>query len=428
MENEKEIELSSEVVRDYINQIPHTLVRWGSTVIAMIMLMGITLTWIIEYPTIVRCEFKLTTQVAPKPVLARAEARLQKLLVANHQHVTLGQALAFIENTASHEEVLQLEILLNTIDTLFSKGDLSAIDIIKHTSFAHLGEIQIEYQSFHQQLSQLNSLLGRKYYIQKKNLLQNDIKGLTIMNQHLDSQHSLYARDETLAENEFLMNQKLFNEKVISKLDIDREESKFLARRIPLKNIETSLLNNKAQIRAKQNEIIDLDRQVNEQSDHFLQSLNTLRSTISTWKKRYVLVSPTEGKLLFSVNIQEKENIKLNTELFNVFENNSNYIGVLTIAQENVGRIKLGQRVLIKFHSYPFEEYCLVEGKISSSPELSSQDEKFFSALVELPNGLTTSHGKSLTYNFGLTASAEIVTEDLRLFQRIFYSIRGIFR
>ncbi|MFM8912768.1 MAG: HlyD family efflux transporter periplasmic adaptor subunit, partial [Flammeovirgaceae bacterium] len=208
---------------------------------------------------------------------------------------------------------------------------------------------------------------------------------------------------------------------------LNREESKLLAKKIPLKNIESSQLNNNAIIRSKEKEIIDLDRQVNEQTEAFTQSVNALRSAIATWKNRYVLQSPATGKVLFSSNLQEKQNVKLNSELFQVFEDSSKYVGLLTIPQGNSGKIKIGQRVLIKFQGYPYEEYGMVEGEVSSVPQLSIQDNRNFFAFVKLPNGLKTNHNKSLSYNYGMAASAEIVTEDLRLIERIFYSIRRIF-
>jgi len=102
-------------------------------------------------------------------------------------------------------------------------------------------------------------------------------------------------------------------------------------------------------------------------------------------------------------------------------------VGTLTIPQDNAGKIKVGQRVLIKFQSYPFEEYGMVEGVVSSIPQLSTQDNKSFFALVKLPNGLKTNHNRLLTYSYGMTANAEIITEDLRLIERIFYTIRKVF-
>jgi|688.fasta_scaffold19571_2 HlyD family secretion protein len=426
MEDE-DIDSRSEAVRDYLEQVPSGLTRWGSAVISSILLIAILLTWLIRYPTIVRTDLKLTTQLAPKPVVARIDGRLEKLLVTNNQLVSPGQLLGFLESAARHEEVLQLETELKKVHRLFDKGDFNSFDTLKLTPLESLGDVQASYQNFRQQFAQLYSLLGKGYYNVKTELLKRDIAELEEMNQHQKSQYQLYKRDASLAESEFAMNQKLFADKVIAKLDLDREESKMLAKKLPLRNIETSILNNKAQIRSKQNQMIDLEKQVLEQKEGFRQSINSLNSSISAWKNRYLLISPSPGKILFANNLQEKENVKVGTELFQVFETTSVYVGTLTIPQDNSGKIKIGQRVLIKFQSYPFEEYGMVEGKVSSPPQLSSQDNKLFFAFVELPNGLKTNHNKTLAYNYGMAASAEIITEDLRLFERIFYTIRKVF-
>ena len=427
IEAEKELDISSEAVRDYLEQVPNSLVRWGSVVISSILLIALLLTWLIKYPTIVRCEFKLTTQLAPKPVVARTDGRLEKLLIHNNQTVSQNQILGIIESSARQNEVIDLEVELKTINDLVISKAFYGYDSLKVTPKENLGEVQSAYQAFRQQLAQITSLLGNDYYENKRKLLETDIADLRAMNQYLKGQYLLYERDATLAENEFKLNQKLFKERVIAQLDLDREESKALAKKIPLKNIETSQLTNNAQIRLKQKEVVELDKQVREQKENFLQSINTLRSSIATWKNRYVLISPTQGKITFNSNLQEKDNIKTNTEVFTVFESDTAYVGLLTIPQDNSGKIKIGQRVIIKFQSYPYEEYGMVEGVISSFPQLSTQDNKFFFAFAQLPQGLKTNHNKVLTYNYGMTASGEVVTEDLRLIERIFYSIRKIF-
>lgn len=424
---EEDIDIRSEAVRDYLERIPNVLIQWGSTAIAAILLIVVLLTWLIHYPTLIRADFKLTTQIAPKPIVARVDGRLERILAANHQTVYHGQILAFLESTAYHGEVLQLEKELNVIRELIKKGNYASFDTLKLTPFEHLGDVQDSYQVFRQQLVQLNSLFGKGYYNKKIELLNRDISGLTTMNLYLKSQYEVYERDAILAENEFILNQKLFEDNVIAKLDLDREESKMLAKKHPPKNIKTSILNNEAQIRIKEKEIIDLDKQIFEQKESFKQSTNTLGSNISAWMNRYVLKAPASGKLLFSYNLQEKENVESNREMFQVFENSKIYVGTLIIPQENSGKIKIGQHVLIKFHSYPFEEYGIVEGRISSLPQISTEDNHLLFALTELPNGLKTNHNVTIAYNYGMTANAEIVTEDLRLIERIFYTIRKIF-
>nr|MCU0341918.1 hypothetical protein [Spirosomataceae bacterium] len=82
------------------------------------------------------------------------------------------------------------------------------------------------------------------------------------------------------------------------------------------------------------------------------------------------------------------------------------------------------QKVLIKFQGYPFEEYGAVEGQIKSISQVPTTDNLFFIAIVSLPNDLKSNSNKQLSYKSGMEASAEIITEDLRLVERIFYQLK----
>ena len=68
------------------------------------------------------------------------------------------------------------------------------------------------------------------------------------------------------------------------------------------------------------------------------------------------------------------------------------------------------------------------EDKIASISEIATQENRTFLATVALPNGLKTNANKTLTYKNGMDASAEIVTEDLRLIERFLYQLRKIFQ
>ena len=81
---------------------------------------------------------------------------------------------------------------------------------------------------------------------------------------------------------------------------------------------------------------------------------------------------------------------------------------------------------MLKFPSYPYEEYGVVERKIESITEMSK--DTAFVVHVNFPNGLTTNSGKKLGFRNGMTANAEIVTEDLRLIERIFYNLRKMLK
>ncbi|GAB3891155.1 hypothetical protein GCM10028803_02680 [Larkinella knui] len=67
----------------------------------------------------------------------------------------------------------------------------------------------------------------------------------------------------------------------------------------------------------------------------------------------------------------------------------------------------------------------LKELAIASIAEVSLRDHVFL-AHVALPAGLKTTCGKNLVYRTGMAASAEIITEDRRLIEKLFYQIRKV--
>lgn len=161
----------------------------------------------------------------------------------------------------------------------------------------------------------------------------------------------------------------------------------------------------------------------NEFRDNFIQSFNILNNAIETWKYNYTLTAPTSGQVSFTSIIQEKQFVSTSEEILFVSPNSNNYLGTAKISQNNLGKIKVGQAVLIKFNSYPFQEFGIVDGVISTVTELPAKDSTFLAKII-LPKGLKTNYGKQLVYKNGMSAIAEIITEDRRLIERFFYGFR----
>ena len=337
-----------------------------------------------------------------------------------------GDILAYVESTSRHQEILDLEKELNQIRNIVEQHDFSKLRGIKLNSFEHLGEVQTQYQNFQQVYVQVRMLYADSFYERKKKLLMSDIKRAELMDQKLNEQRSIYTRDSQLADQEYKISKKLHAGKVIPDIEIYREESKALAKLLPAKNIETLRITNDNQRNTKINDLLELDRTVEEQTANFRQALNTLRSAIESWKSRYLLIAPQEGNVFFSTTLQEKQALKAGAEVMYIGSGTSQYMGEIRIPQINSGRVNIGQRVLVKFQGYPFEEYGAVEGNVTSIAKVPSEDNTYFLATVSLPDGLKTNFNQSLSYKTGMAASAEIVTEDLRLIERLFYQIRRI--
>ncbi|MBX3255189.1 MAG: HlyD family secretion protein [Chitinophagaceae bacterium] len=149
--------------------------------------------------------------------------------------------------------------------------------------------------------------------------------------------------------------------------------------------------------------------------------LSTIRSEVQAWQYKYELKASVSGVVSFTGFLQENQEIKAGQSLFYIQPVNTFYFVEIVIPQYNFGKVEKGQKVLLRFQAYPFEQYGSVSGKIDFIKPTPT--DSGYLARVELPNGLITNYGKHLQYKNGLVAEANIITEDMRLLERFYYGI-----
>jgi HlyD family secretion protein len=392
---------------------------------ALIMGLVLYLSWLIEYPEIVRTSFRLTSVNAPKAINAKSENRLMKLWIKEGDFVQKDQILAYLESNAQVEEILHLKKHLDSLHQLIVKNSIENLNKIYLPDYQQLGEVQRDFQTFTQAMTLFSAFLQNDFYFQKRAFLQKDLLDLEALKQNLFKQQNLQKQEYELAKEENDIQNNLANQKVISLLEIKRENAKLLAKVMPLQNMEATIIQNQSAQTAKQKEILELDKLIAEQKNIFLQAIQTMQSVIEDWQKKYILSSPTAGKIRFAGFWQEKQLIALNQTLFFIENENTDYFGEMNILQANFGKVKVGQKVLLKFAGYPFQEFGLVEGKIDFIAEIPQKD-SIFLAKVSLPNGLETNYLRKIIYKPNLQASAEIITQNRRLLEVFLQELRKI--
>lgn len=106
-------------------------------------------------------------------------------------------------------------------------------------------------------------------------------------------------------------------------------------------------------------------------------------------------------------------------------QNSESFIAKLRTPVKNSGKIKIGQSVNIKLENYPYTEFGVLNGQIKSISRVPD-DQKSYLIDVELPHKLITSYNIEIEFSQEMFASAEIITEDLRLIERFFYQFKQI--
>ena len=428
MPEHNDIELRSEEVQDILTRVPHWMIRWGNIVVLLVLFSMMFGAYFINYPDIVTTQVIITTQNPPEKLVARASGKIAEILVADRTEVKPKTALAIIENTANYIDVFRLKKCVDSIS--LNKGQFNFP--FENFSALQLGEIQNAFTLFEKDYIayDLNRDL-QPYSVEKtaQGLETNQLKERLLLTQQ---QYQISQNELQLKKQELERFKKLYDKGVIATQEWESKNLDFLQSEKNVRNISTQL----SQMRSSIN---DLKRNsgntvINESRDNInllrnaLQSFTQLKKAINDWEMLYVLQSSIKGQVSFMQIWVENQTITSGEQVFIIVPTDSkNYIAKLKAPAQNSGKIKVNQDVNIRLANYPDREFGIIKGKIKSI-SLTPDKEGNLLIDVSLPNGIATSYDKKIVFHQEMSGTADIITEDLRLIERLLYQFRDVFR
>ena len=428
MPQNKEIELRSDEVQEILTQVPHWMIRWGNMLILVILLSLFVLSWFVRYPDIVTTEITITTQVPPQKLMARTTGRIQKIFVKDRQTVAVNMPLAIIENTANYSDVF---LLKNIIDTLRMNPRAFRFPFDK-LPLLELGEIQTPFTLFEKDYIAytLNKEL-QPYEVEGK-AQSYEVVQLRERLSLLLQQAAISKTEMELKKKELERYHKLFDKGIISQQEWEGKSLNYLQSEKSLRDLNASI----SQMHSSLNELSRNTKttQINETKDDInlfrntLQSYNQLKKAIADWELAYVLRASISGEVSFLQIWTENQTITSGDNVFTIIpKDEKHYIGKVKAKAQNSGKLKIGQKVNIRLANYPDREFGIITGKVQSISMTPDKDGNLLLDIA-LPNGLETSYNKKIALQQEMTGTADIVTEDLRLLERLLYQFRDIFR
>jgi HlyD family secretion protein len=152
-----------------------------------------------------------------------------------------------------------------------------------------------------------------------------------------------------------------------------------------------------------------------------------LMNRISEWEQTYVIKSPADGQISYFTFWSEHQNVKQGDELFTIIPKNQiQTIGKVLLPTQSTGKLKIGQKAIIKLDNFPFAEFGMIEGKVKQISSIPKQNH-YAVEIDFFGNKLITNTGTPIITKNDIQGTVDIVTEDLRLIERVFYQIRKIF-
>lgn len=416
-----ELEDSDEPVREILGKVPSWLVRWGNMLILLFFISLIAIANLIKFPESILTTTTILSINAPKPVVSSAGGKLIWLDAHEGQHVVKGALLGFTESVGKHRQVLDLYEQLNQLRSGLNEGTVRKVKWFDLKPYRDLGELQHDFQVFSQACITYRNYLAGGLYPQKRAMLEADLEHLALLKENLKNQKSLLEQDFVLSQQTFSMNETLLEEKLISESDLRNEKSRLLGKKITLPQVEGSIILNETQQNEKRKEILELDDIISKQTQLFQEALNLFKGQAEDWMKKFILTAPVDGIVAFNSFVQENQQLQPGQLVCYINPGDSRYFAEAYIPQENFGKIGIGQEVLLRFPSYPYQEYGLVRGKVEFISHIGT--EQGYLSKIALPDNLSTTANKKIQYREGLSANAEIITKDMKLIERLYYTI-----
>lgn len=425
----KEIEIRSVEYQEIVTQSPRWLIRSGVILVLGILIALILGSYFFRYPDVIYAEVTVVSENPPAYLAARTTARIDSLCVADMQLINVGQIVAILENPANFDDAYKLKKLLSSLELYFL--DFDTLLSVKPDIDLKLGEIQPEYSGFVRLYNDYFTFLRLRLHSKKIKALRQQLINNKLYADRLNRQKQDMINDLTIVTAQFKRDSILHLKDVISDLDLEKTKTLLIQKKYNLNVAHAKLAETQSSTIKLELEIVEVEMDFAEQNkkaqNALIESAINLKSRFAWWEQTYIIITPIEGKISFTEFWSKNQQVKKDEVIFSVIpEGESNIIGRMNLPVSGSGKVAVGQKVNIRFDNYPYMEYGFVKGTVKNISLVPSND--VYTVEVEMPQDLKTSYNVKLKFSQEMKGKAEIVTNDLRLLQRLINPLRSIIK
>lgn len=432
----KEIELRSEEVQEVMNKVPALILRCGIVVLFGIVAALFIGSCLFKYPDIITAEVTVSSLEPPAYVLARASGRLTRLCVENGQVVQKSSVLGVIENAANEEDVFALRQRLdNWREQGYSLEQGRHFLQWKEDSVPlqnELGEIQAAYASFVTVLSECIRMQELGYFAQKRIAQEELIAQQTKYYSQVQQQSKLVEKELVLAHSAYARDSILHHRDAMIIAEFEQSGSRYLQSLQTKESARMALTQTAIQLTQLKEALLDLKKMALEEEQTQIVNLKNateqLMVQLTSWEQRYLLKSPISGKVTFLSIWSPNQNVESGASIFVVAPNNGTApLGQALMPLQGSGKVKVGQRVTIRLTNYPDQEFGYLRGVVKNISPVPTAN-GFYVVDIALPQGLKTNYGKELPMTREMKGSADIVTDDVKLIERLIKPLKKVWK
>jgi multidrug resistance efflux pump len=348
MNDEKTIELKSPAVQELLGRPPRWVIRWGITIIFMIVAGLVAGSYFFKYPDIIPATITVTTENLPAGIMTKTTGRIDTLFVTERQQVKQGDLLAVLENTANWQDVLALKEIVKCYisdsrddrdsrrqkarkqkaesetqnaekkenaesehgESMNMENGMQNIEngmrvesvlpsafapsTLKPSAFApsafsalHLGELQPVYQQFIKAHEDYLYFIHTDYHRRKIAVIEKQIRIQRAILQKSQHQISLNAQQLSIVYQSFVTDSILYAKKALSGTEYQNAKNSYLQQLQSFENAKLGIDNQNMSILQSEQTIFDLEQQRSEQLNNLQISLTGALEQLQTQIKQW---------------------------------------------------------------------------------------------------------------------------------------------
>lgn len=423
----------SEEVQHIIERMPVQFGFWISMIIVFLFSLMAIFGWLVRYPDVVQGEIVINANSSPLKLIANSPGKLKLNHIKSMEDVKEGQVIAHLENSTNPNSVSLIYELMKPYNP--NSDEIMKLQQELPRNFS-MGELNVKYYAFSSALQQFinykrdrlydNQLESMKKILEEqKNTISFTEKRIIMAQNSLKYVRKFYTRDSIL-----------FSKKVISEAEFDKTEMSYISSKDAHQNALNNRTNARQQVQQTESKLQELNVIKPEKEKELRLSListyNDLTDNIKTWQQKYEFRAPFNGKIQFLKFYTENQFIQTGEQVFTIIPKEDHILGQVILATRGSGKIKEGQEVIVKLDNYPYNEYGSVTGKVksisltTSTVKTERSEVETYQVLVDFPNQLNTNYGTKLSFKAEAKGSAEIITNDRRLIQRLFDNLKYV--
>lgn len=153
------------------------------------------------------------------------------------------------------------------------------------------------------------------------------------------------------------------------------------------------------------------------------QPIGTIENPLKGADMHNLITAPISGTIAFYPAPYIDHNVTSGQPVCMVVPQTMQYETWAYIPVSKAGPVKKGQHVLIKLQEYPYAEFGLLQARVESNPDIAI--DSVYAIKLLLKNNLHTTRNYEIKMRAKITGTADIITRNKNVLQRLFEGVIG---